>query len=80
MTERPNSFEDTSSLGSILQKRESAKSAIPPINVNASRPTSASSAGSFQLVPPVKELNTPLKSNRVAGLRGESISGGGVYR
>ena len=78
MTDRTNSFEDTNSLSSILLKRETAASAaVFPVSDNITRPKSASSTGSFQFVTDEKELNTPLKSNTVLGLRGESISGGG---
>ena len=74
MTDKNPSYEDNSSLSSILHKREAAASSIPR---DTSRPTSASSTSSFQLVPSEMESSTPLKSNMVSGIRGESLSGGG---
>ena len=77
MTEQTNSVEDSSSFGSILSKREAALSSVPLKTDGSSRPTSASSTGSYQLVSGDKELKTPIKSNMASGLKGESLSGGG---
>ena len=79
--------DEKSSLNSILLKREAAASAVRSGQGSnpLSRPPSASSAGSFQLISGAKDL---LTSTRVTGqedtaadLKGESFSGGGrAYR
>ena len=75
--------DEKSSLNSILLKREAAASAVRSGQGSnpLSRPPSASSAGSFQLISGAKDL---LTSTRVTGqedtaadLKGESFSGGG---
>ena len=73
MTDKTPTFDDNSSLSSILKKREAA--AFSGLR-DTSRPKSASSTSSYQLVPSDTELSTPLKSNKVSGFREESISGG----
>ena len=78
------STDDSSSLNSILLKREAAASAVRSgSGINPmSRPPSASSASSFQLVAGGKDVLDRAKSSQAgtaADLKGESISGGGGF-
>ena len=77
--------DDSSSLNSILLKREAAASAVrsgPGIKPIL-RPPSSSSAGSFQLVSGRKDVLDRPKAGQVvytaADSKGESISGGGGF-
>ena len=78
------SSDDSSSLNSILLKREAAASAVrsgPGIKPIL-RPPSSSSAGSFQLVSGGKDVLDRPKAGQVyntADSKGESISGGGRF-
>ena len=78
------STDDSSSLNSILLKREAAASAVRSGSGSnpMSRPPSASSASSFQLVAGGKDVLDRAKSSQAdtaADLKGESISGGGRF-
>ena len=76
-----NNTDENSSLNSILLKREAAASAVRSGPGSTSRPPSASSTGSFQFVTGEKDVSTPATvsgpKGRAAGLKRESISGGG---
>ena len=73
--------DEKSSLNSILLKREAAASAVRSGQGSVSRPPSASSAGSFQLISGAKDLLTSARitgqEDIMADLKGESVSGGG---
>ena len=74
MSNLPNSTDENSSLNSILLKREAA---LLPGGIPSSRPPSASSAGSFQFVPGVKDTVASGKFDKALGSKGESGGGGG---
>ena len=78
-----NNTDENSSLNSILLKREAAASAVRSGPGSISRPPSASSTGSFQFVTGEKDVSTPATvsgpKGRAAGLKRESISGGGRF-
>ena len=80
MTDKNLTFDDSGSLSSLLLKREAAASAVLLDTNSKARPRSATSTStsSYQLVTRDNELNTPIKSNKVAGIRGEALSGGGL--
>ena len=68
----PSADESAGSLNSLLSKREAAVS-IPA----SSRPPSASSSGSFQMIPNVTDILTPATAGISGDLKRESVSGGG---
>ena len=67
----PSADESAGSLNSLLSKREAAVS-IPAL----SRPPSASSSGSFQMIPNVTDILTPATAGISGDLKRESVSGG----
>lgn len=76
MSNQPDSTNENSSLNSLLLKRDAAL--LPGGGVSsASRPPSASSTGSFQLVQGIRE-DTNTNRDTTLGSKGES--GGGIYR
>ena len=76
MSNLSKSGEDSSALSSIFLKREAAKSLALPGVLPASRPPSASSSGSFQMIPGAKDLLSPARLDMAVVSKRES--GGGV--
>ena len=82
MTKNASVTDDSSSLSSILLKREAATSTvIPEGTIPVNRPPSASSTGSFQLISSSDDvLTTATRRSISKDKKGESISGGGVLQ
>ena len=78
MTKNASVSDDSSAFSSILLKREAATSAVlPEGTLPVSRPPSASSSGSFQMIPGERDILTSSKLGMTSDSKGESNSGGG---